>query len=104
MKHAVMIGDDDRSARTVEGRLRAAGYSRITHAVTADEAWAAACRKPDLVIVLADLGVPADAETLCGISRRAEVPMLVATSNPARVIEGLGEGAVLDGPCAFALA
>ena len=101
MRHALIIGDDARAARTVEGRLRAAGYSRITHAVTADEAWAAACRKPDLVIVLADFSAPADAETLYGISCRAEAPMLVATSHPAHVMEELGEGAVLDGPCAL---
>ena len=99
MRQALIIGTDGPASDPIEARLHAAGYARIAHAFTAEDAWAAACRKPDIVIVLANFGAPVDVETLYGIAQRAEAPILVATSSPSRATRCLGDGAVLDGPC-----
>ena len=98
MRTALIIGSDPVAAQDVEMRLLAAGYGSIVHVFEVDDAWGAVARKPDLVIVLADHGAPADAASLQAISEEAQAPVLVATSAPASAMHCLGAGAALDGP------
>jgi AmiR/NasT family two-component response regulator len=98
MRHALVIGDDSPAAAQLNARLRAAGYTRVTCVHDAGEAWAAAARKPDIVVVLAAWEAPTDVGTLYRISRKADAPVLVATSDPVHATRCLGAGAALDGP------
>ena len=98
MRHALVIGDDPAAAEQLAARLSAAGYAHVTCAHNIEKARAAAERKTDIIVVLAARGAPADAATLYEISRKADAPVLVATSDPAHATRCLGAGAVLDGP------
>ena len=99
MAHALIIGDDGHSSGRVEAQLWASGYSSVAHAWSESDAWdSIACRRPAVIVLLAEPGCSPPVDALSRLSRAADAPVVVAARGRQQALACIGNGASLEGP------
>lgn len=99
MNHVLIIGREPTGVAHIENYLWNAGYHSLLHALDADEAWAMLpAIKPSLIVLVSEAAQTISADDLYRMSNMAEMPVLVATGDPAKALACLGDGVSLSGP------
>lgn len=91
MKHAIIIGGDERQVDLLEESLWSAGYHSILEARDEDEAWSILRTvHPALIVVAPDESPGLEPDNLYLMSDVSGAPVIVSSAQPAKALHGLG--------------
>jgi hypothetical protein len=92
VKHALIVGECEKSRGQIADSLWEAGYHSMTHVLDdADARVVLASIRPTVIVLLSATARSLSAEALCDISRVADAPLIVPARDPAHALRCINE-------------